>query len=105
MLSHCGLLLGEALYTRLAVVRVDVFTIFIVFSDQLNHHFSYLVKVQLFDCQKEDVRGAVNAACSRDQVDTRAFRNYRKVNLHYKVYFSVNIKIRVYISYIRGCAR
>jgi hypothetical protein len=75
-------LLGEALYTRLAVVRVDVFTIFIVFSDQLNHHFSYLVRVHLFDCPIEDVRGAVNAACSCDQVDMRAFRNYRKLTSH-----------------------
>jgi hypothetical protein len=87
------------------VVRVDVFTIFIVFSDQLNHPFSYLVKVHLFDCQIEDVRGALNAACSCDQVDMRAFRNYRKLISHYKVYFNVNIKMRVYISHIRGCAR
>jgi hypothetical protein len=87
------------------VVRVDVFTIFIVFSDQLNHHFSYLVKVHLFDCQIEDVRGALNGACSCDQVDMRAFRNYRKLISHQKVYFYVNSKMRVYISYIRGCAR
>jgi hypothetical protein len=94
-------LLGEALYTWLAVVRVDVFTIFTAFSDELNHQFSYLV----FDCQIEDRRGAVNAACSCDQVDMRAFRNYRKLISHYKVYFNVYIKMRVYISYIRGCTR